>query len=83
MRQRVDELDLGLGGHRILVLQPVSRTDLTEQYELAVRRHGLGYRALKRIALDSLRHAFLPDGERATLMRRLATELHRFEARFP
>jgi adenosine deaminase len=61
----------------------VSRTDLTEQYELAVRRHGLGYRALKRIARDSLVHAFLADGDRATLLRQLDRELHRFEARFP
>jgi adenosine deaminase len=61
----------------------VSRTDLTEQYELAVRRHGLGYRALKRIANDSLRHAFLPDATRASLLRAQARAFARFEARFP
>jgi adenosine deaminase len=60
----------------------VSRTDLTEQYELAVARHGLGYRTIKRMAIDSLRHAFLPDGERATLLRAQAAAFRRFEARF-
>jgi adenosine deaminase len=60
----------------------VSRTDLTEQYEQAVRDHGLGYRTLKRIATDALRHAFLPDGTKATLLRRQAAALARFEARY-
>jgi adenosine deaminase len=61
----------------------VSRTDLTEQYELAVARHGLGYRSLRRIANDSLRHAFLPDAERARLLREQAAAFTRYEARFP
>jgi adenosine deaminase len=61
----------------------VSRTDLTEQYELAAREHGLGYRTLKRIAGDSLRHAFLPDATRALLLRRQAAAFARFEARWP
>jgi adenosine deaminase len=61
----------------------VSRTSLTEQYVLAVRAHGLGYRALKRIANDSLRYAFLPRRTRARLLRRKAREFRRFERRFP
>ncbi|MCW2992030.1 MAG: adenosine deaminase [Solirubrobacterales bacterium] len=61
----------------------VSRTDLTEQYELAVRRHGLGYRSIKRIAIDSLRHAFLPDAEKARLLREQARAFARFESRWP
>ena len=61
----------------------VSRTSLTEQYELAVRVHGLGYRALKQMATDSLRHAFLPRRTRVRLLRRQAREFRRFERRFP
>jgi hypothetical protein len=61
----------------------VSRTDLTEQYQLAVTRHGLGYRALKRIATDSLRHAFVPDGTRARLLREQGRAFARFESRWP
>lgn len=61
----------------------VSRTDLTEQYELAVARHGLGYRSLKRIANDSLRHAFLDDATRARLLREQAVAFRKYEARFP
>lgn len=61
----------------------VSRTDLTEQYELAVTRHKLGYRTLKRMAVDSLRHAFLPDGPKATLLRVQAEAFARYESRFP
>jgi adenosine deaminase len=60
----------------------ISRTDLTEQYLRAVRVHGLGYRALKRIANDSLRHAFLPRRTRLRLLRRQAREFRRFERRF-
>jgi adenosine deaminase len=61
----------------------VSRTDLTEQYERAVRVHGLGYRALKQIANDSLRHAFLPRRTRLRLLRRQQREFRRFERGFP
>lgn len=61
----------------------VSRTDLTEQYEQAARTHGLGYRALKRIATDSLRHAFLPAATRNRLLRRQANAFRHLEARYP
>jgi adenosine deaminase len=61
----------------------VSRTDMTEQYERAVRVQGLGYRALKQIANDSLRHAFLPRRTRLWLLRRQAREFRSFERRFP
>jgi adenosine deaminase len=60
----------------------VSRTDLTEQYERAVRVHGLGYRALKRIANDALRHAFLPPRTRLRLLRRQERAFARFERGF-
>jgi adenosine deaminase len=61
----------------------VSRTDLTEQYQQAVLDHGLGYRALKRMATDALRHAFADEATKARLLREQATRFARFEARFP
>jgi len=60
----------------------VSRTDLTEQYEQAVLDHGLGYRALKRIAVDSLRHAFADRATKERLLRRQRQLFTRFEARY-
>lgn len=38
----------------------VLRTDLTEQFVLAVRRYGLNYSQLKQLARNSLSHSFLP-----------------------
>ena len=38
----------------------VLRTDLTEQFVLAVRRYGLSYRQLKDLARNSLTYSFLP-----------------------
>jgi adenosine deaminase len=61
----------------------VSRTDLTEQYKRAVRVHRLGYRALKQIANDSLRRAFLPRRTRLRLLGRQARAFRSFERRFP
>jgi adenosine deaminase len=58
----------------------VSRSDMTGQYEQAVREQRLGYRALKRSAVNALRHAFLPDGVKASLLRRQAVAFARFEA---
>ena len=61
----------------------VSRTNLTEQYEQAVRVHGLGYRTLKRIARDSLRFSFLAPGDKALALRRQTAAFDRFERRWP
>jgi adenosine deaminase len=61
----------------------VSRTDLTEQYLQAVLDHGLGYRALKRMATDALRHAFADAATKARLLRRQAALFEQFEARYP
>lgn len=36
------------------------RTGLTEQFVLAVRRHGLNYSQLKQLARNSLSYSFLP-----------------------
>ncbi|MBB4663096.1 adenosine deaminase family protein [Conexibacter arvalis] len=60
----------------------VSRTDLTEQYEQAVRDHGLGYRALKRMAIDSLRHSFAAPATKRRLLREQARRFKAFEARY-
>ena len=40
--------------------QGVSRSSLAGEYRLAAMDQGLGYRQLKRMARDSLQHAFLP-----------------------
>jgi adenosine deaminase len=61
----------------------VSRTDLTQQYVLAVTEHGLGYDELKRISFDSLRYGFLPSPIKQQLLRRLTRAFARFEARYP
>ena len=63
--------------------EAVSRTNLTEQYEQAVRDHGLGYRALKRIATDALRHAFVEPAVKRRLLRDQRRRFQRFEARYP
>lgn len=61
----------------------VSRSDMTEQYEQAVTAQGFGYRAIKRFARDSLRYAFLSDGDKALALRTQRAAFARFEARFP
>jgi adenosine deaminase len=61
----------------------VSRTDLTEQYRLAVVRHRFGYRAIKRFARNSLEHSFLAPGDKAAVLRAQGRAFARFEARFP
>lgn len=61
----------------------VSRTDLTEQYEQAVTQQGFGYRELKRIARDSLGHAFLSPEAKARALAAQRAAFARFEARFP
>lgn len=61
----------------------VSRTDLTEQYAQAVTDQGFGYRALKRMAEDSLRYAFLAPADKAAALRAQRTAFARFERRYP
>lgn len=60
----------------------VSRSDMTEQYEQAVTVQGFGYRALKRFARDSLRYAFLAEGDKALALRTQRAAFARFEARY-
>lgn len=61
----------------------VARSDLTNEYLRAAVEHRLGYRELKKISRDSLRYAFLPDGEKRPLMERLDRMMSEFEAAAP
>ncbi len=61
----------------------VSRTDLTQQYVLAVTEHRLGYDELKQISFDSLRYGFLPAPIKQQLLQRLTRAFASFEARYP
>jgi hypothetical protein len=58
----------------------VARSDLTNEYLRAATEHGLGYRELKRIARDSLRHAFLPAAPKGELLERFSRMVREFEA---
>jgi hypothetical protein len=58
----------------------VSRSDVTNEYMRAVLEHGLGYRELKEISRNGLRHAFLSEVEKKALLSRLDRELAAFEA---
>lgn len=60
----------------------VSRTDLSEQYEMATREYDLSYGALKGISRDSLRHGFLQDEAKAEAMADLNADFRSFERRF-
>ena len=58
----------------------VARSDLTNEYLRAATEHGLGYRELKRMARDSLRYAFLEDGEKRALIERFDRMVRAFES---
>ncbi len=58
----------------------VARSDLTNEYLRAATEHGLGYRELKRMARDSLRYAFLEDGEKRALIERFEWMVRAFES---
>jgi adenosine deaminase len=60
----------------------VSRTDLTNQYAIAVRQHGYGYRRLKQFAREGLRCAFLPNAAKRAELAEQKRLFRRFEARF-
>ena len=60
----------------------VSRTDLTNQYGIAVRQHGYGYRRLKEFAQEGLRCSFLPSSEKQKLLNRQNKLFGQFEAKF-
>ncbi|MGK2933167.1 MAG: adenosine deaminase family protein, partial [Solirubrobacterales bacterium] len=60
----------------------ISRTDLTNQYGIAVRQHGYGYRRLKAFAQEGLRCSFLPGSEKKTLLNEQKKLFNQFEAKF-
>ncbi len=60
----------------------VSRTDLTNQYGIAVRQHGFGYRRLKKFAQEGLRCSFLPNAGKKSLLSQQKKLFNRFEAKF-
>ena len=60
--------------------QGLLRTDMTQEYLLAAREQGLGYRALKALARASLTYSFLPEGpERTALLDGLDRDFEQFE----
>ena len=61
----------------------VARSDLTNEYQRAVEEHGLGYREVKQISLNSIEYSFLPTEERTRMMTRLKSAFSAFEARRP
>ena len=60
--------------------QGILRTNLSEQFALAVEHHGLGYGDLRRLALASIECSFAPAAERAELRAGLEAALNEFEA---
>jgi adenosine deaminase len=60
----------------------VSRTDLTEQYEIATRSYDLSYRELKEISRNSLSYGFLQGEAKRAALRELDAEFRRFERRY-
>lgn len=57
----------------------VLRTDLTQQYMMAVERYGLDYYDLKQLVRNSIRYGFLPEEEKRMLMCRLEEAFAEFE----
>ncbi len=57
----------------------VSRIDLTHEYMRAVTDQGLSYFDLKKMSLNGLRHAFLPDDEKELLWQDLMRAFEMFE----
>lgn len=60
----------------------VSRTDLTNQYGIAVRQHNFGYRRLKKFAKEGLRCSFLPGFAKRDLLERQKKLFNRFERNY-
>ena len=57
----------------------VSRIDLTHEYMRAVTDQNLSYHDLKRMSLNGIRHAFLPDDEKELLWQDLMRAFEVFE----
>lgn len=57
----------------------ILRTDLTQQYVLAVLRYGLGYYEIKQLVRNSIRFSFLPAREKQLLLNQIEMEFGLFE----
>jgi len=57
----------------------VSRIDLTNEYFRAARDYPLGYRALKKIAYNSIEHSFLDEAGKRNAVKELDEAYRLFE----
>ena len=60
----------------------ILRTDLTQQYVLAVLRYGLGYYEIKQLVRNSIRFSFLPTREKQQLLNQIEMEFGLFEKKW-
>ncbi len=60
----------------------VTRTTLTREFQRAVEEHGLDYWAVRRIARNSLEHAFVEQPEKERLLAEFDAALREFELRW-
>ena len=60
----------------------VSRTEMTVEYLKAVLEQGLDYETLKRMARNSIEHAFVQDPVKQKLREKLARDFSAFEAKW-
>jgi hypothetical protein len=59
----------------------VSRSEISREYLKAAQEQGLGYLQLKAIARNSLKYAFVEEGERVRLQKGLEEDFKAFESR--
>lgn len=57
----------------------ILRTNLTQQYVLATLRYGLGYYEVKQLVRNGIHFGFMPDAEKAALLKRVEKEFASFE----
>lgn len=57
----------------------ILRTNLTQQYVLVALRYGLSYYEIKQLVRNSIRFGFMPDTEKAALLKRVEKEFASFE----
>ena len=60
----------------------VTRTTLTREFQRAVEEHNLDYWAVRRIARNSLEHAFVDQPEKERLLAEFDAALREFELRW-
>ena len=60
----------------------MTRTTLTREFQRAVEEHGLDYWAVRRMARNSLEHAFVEQPEKERLLAEFDAALREFELRW-